>query len=486
MKRESRTAMIVDDYSATNISAPRLARRVLFAAIGLFAITVVDAETPRDFAEDVWAFDVVPLAIERDGAALRVAVPLDGVLRDVTLQPHSLRGSDFAVYVPDGKGELVVATAPSVTTYRGLVAGAPGKDVAASLIDGKLHALILDTNGDRHVVEPMLALTAANSEETKYAIYAGRDLVAGTAVCGADSLLGQRRDSTDSIDGSAITNGAGVNGHTEIAFDADYEFYINNGSSMAAVVADIEMILNQVDMVYSTQTGICYTNAGIIVRNSAADPYTSSNPGTLLCEFGDEWNANVSIPRDVAHLMTGRELDGITIGVAWNRVICPENYTNCAGGRLDYGLSESDYNYPSMTPLAGRVGLTAHELGHNWSGCHCDDGACTGGGADNDCGIMNSILNGSLMFNARSVAAITSHRDTRPCLDVCATGGLLGDMNCDGTVTVSDIGGFVLALTDPTGYAMQFPDCDINNADVNEDGSISVSDIGPFVALLTM
>lgn len=59
-----------------------------------------------------------------------------------------------------------------------------------------------------------------------------------------------------------------------------------------------------------------------------------------------------------------------------------------------------------------------------------------------------------------------------------------GDMNCDGIVSVSDIGPFVLALTDPTGYAAAFPACDINNADVNGDTTVSVSDIGPFVALL--
>lgn len=63
--------------------------------------------------------------------------------------------------------------------------------------------------------------------------------------------------------------------------------------------------------------------------------------------------------------------------------------------------------------------------------------------------------------------------------------GLAGDMNCDGTISVSDISGFVLALTDPAGYAAQFPDCNIDNADLNNDGSVSVGDIGAFVALLT-
>lgn len=61
---------------------------------------------------------------------------------------------------------------------------------------------------------------------------------------------------------------------------------------------------------------------------------------------------------------------------------------------------------------------------------------------------------------------------------------LPGDMNCDGVVSVGDIAGFVLALTDPAAYAATYPACDINNADVNGDGAVSVGDIGPFVTLL--
>ncbi|MDX2198122.1 MAG: PQQ-dependent sugar dehydrogenase [Phycisphaerae bacterium] len=62
---------------------------------------------------------------------------------------------------------------------------------------------------------------------------------------------------------------------------------------------------------------------------------------------------------------------------------------------------------------------------------------------------------------------------------------LLGDMNCDGVVSVGDIAGFVLALTDPAGYATTYPKCDINAADVNQDSVISVGDIAGFVTLLT-
>lgn len=62
--------------------------------------------------------------------------------------------------------------------------------------------------------------------------------------------------------------------------------------------------------------------------------------------------------------------------------------------------------------------------------------------------------------------------------------GVYGDMNCDGYGNLSDIGPFVLALTNPAAYAAQFPGCNIANGDINGDGIVSVSDIGPFVNLL--
>ena len=61
---------------------------------------------------------------------------------------------------------------------------------------------------------------------------------------------------------------------------------------------------------------------------------------------------------------------------------------------------------------------------------------------------------------------------------------LLGDMNCDGTLDPADIDPFVLALLDPAGYAVAFPNCDPNNADLNGDGSNDGADIQPFVTAL--
>ena len=62
---------------------------------------------------------------------------------------------------------------------------------------------------------------------------------------------------------------------------------------------------------------------------------------------------------------------------------------------------------------------------------------------------------------------------------------LIGDLNCDGAVSVGDIGAFVLAITNPAQYAQEFPNCEPDNGDVNADGGVTVGDIGPFVALIS-
>jgi hypothetical protein len=60
-----------------------------------------------------------------------------------------------------------------------------------------------------------------------------------------------------------------------------------------------------------------------------------------------------------------------------------------------------------------------------------------------------------------------------------------GDLNCDGTINNFDIDPFVLALSDPAGYAAAYPTCDINAADVNGDGAVNNFDFDPFVALIS-
>ena len=47
-----------------------------------------------------------------------------------------------------------------------------------------------------------------------------------------------------------------------------------------------------------------------------------------------------------------------------------------------------------------------------------------------------------------------------------------GDLNCDGLIDFGDINPFVLALTNPAGYAAAYPGCPLANRDINGDGVV--------------
>ncbi len=99
--------------------------------------------------------------------------------------------------------------------------------------------------------------------------------------------------------------------------------------------------------------------------------------------------------------------------------------------------------------------------------------------------VQANVLTAIGAVDAVSRAASATLVDAEPLTFEVQTEAVPGDMNCDGAVSVGDINPFVLALTNPTGYADQFPDCNLLNGDCTEDGTLTVGDINCFVELVT-
>lgn len=127
--------------------------------------------------------------------------------------------------------------------------------------------------------------------------------------------------------------------------------------------------------------------------------------------------------------------------------------------------------------VVSRLGCLATNSLYLGDDTGCGDGACsfnTGACCD---------AAGACSIRTRVVCEGTGGRyfgDGSACTGPTCGGGL-GDMNCDGRVSVLDIGPFVLALTDPAGYAPAFPDCFILNGDFSRDAAVTPSDIAAFV-----
>jgi len=313
-------------------------------------------------------------------------IVLDGVGRTVEVWPRDLRSRGFQLVEDDGTTRRVLPTPPSVTV-RGHLRGIPGSVVVGSVIDGGFHGLIRIGPTDAfHGVQP-----AGVHGPGLHVVYRTADNLPTPHRCGVEDRRDERRNLAGRLRSAS-------NVVCDIACDADPEFVAQNGGSSVNVHNDITGVLNAVDAIYRTDAQIEYRIGTIVVRTGSG-PYTTSDPSGLLQEFAFEWESTQSAtPRDVAHLFTGRNLNGSTIGIARLSSICQTSRA--------YGLSQSRYT----SNFSRRVALTAHELGHNWSATHCN--------GDPDCAIMCSSLggcNGVSGFGTVPRAQIVNLR-SRPCL----------------------------------------------------------------------
>ncbi|MCB9898288.1 MAG: hypothetical protein H6825_09820 [Planctomycetes bacterium] len=380
-------------------------------------------------ALDVGDFTVQTLSVEAaSGGETLVRVVLGDTPFTLALLPHSLRAPDFTLLVDDGRG-LHAVEAPAPTTVRGTLLEVPGSRVAGSLADGRLDVTVT-TPVETWGISPAAPLDPSFADDA-YVVYRASDAIDRGLQCGVAAAAAH--DAPPSPAGYAGLADAKV---CEIALDADFEFYQWNGSSVPNTELDIEDIVNRVDAIYEADVDILYTITTILVRTTSADPYTSTSPGTLLGQFAAEWNANQGgVVRDVAHLFTGRNIDGSVIGIAQLNVICSLGNA--------YGLSQSNYT----TNKSFRAGLTAHELGHNWSAQHCD--------GQSTCYIMCSGLGGCAgnvtTFGTSAKNAISNKRDSVTCLDdaVPPPPPVISSLTPD---SVPALGGGTITVDGPVDY----------------------------------
>ncbi len=305
--------------------------------------------------------------------------------------PHSMRSADFTLIAVGRDGPESVEPGP-LTTVRGSLAGEPGSVMAGALVDGRMEALIRRADGTLWGIQ---AVPGA-ADRREHAVYTGADLLPHDGTCGTPELPGAGTPPTaGAADGGAATKVC------EIACDADVEYYESNGSSVPQTEADIESILNSTEVIYLFDALIRYEITTIIVRTTENDPYSSTSPNTLLGQFDSHWSSQQQgIQRDIAHLFTGKDIDGGVIGIAKLSTICSQNN--------GFGLSQSQFS----NNFASRVALTAHELGHNWSAAHCD--------GQGDCSIMCSGLGGCTgvitSFGNSAINSILQEKNSSGCL----------------------------------------------------------------------
>lgn len=329
-------------------------------------------------------------------AAGRISLVTPSRTFNLQLRPNDLRAPGYHAEETGPGGMTSAVPMPAISTYQGNVIDIWGSDARLTITDNMVEGMII-TPAETYYVEPAQKFsTVAQSQD--YVFYKAADVRPDITRSCAEPLEQAVKVSAKQMMSEATT-GAEVTPAVfsplkvvEIATDADLEYTTALGGS-AAANNDILSIMNQIDGIYKRDIGLTFT---VTFQHTwtTPDPYGAGGTGAaqVLNAFTNYWNANfAATPRDVAHLWTGKNLGGPN-GVAWMGVVCSDPVAA-------YGISDKE----TVAPF--RVGIPAHEIGHNFNASHSDGQA----GCDNTIMVATQTPANTLTFCGFSINEITTY-----------------------------------------------------------------------------
>lgn len=332
---------------------------VLFCFIA--ATFTVDAQTLTSTLRDAR----VDYSVER---ADRFAFTAGGVPIVLSIEPHTRIEREVAPYadaVADGRHRY----------FRGRIDGQPGSWARLAHIDGAWIGAVWD-GGTLWLLDPA-------AQHAQAARDAGISTDATVVFSTSDvhlpegyDLMGEHPSIASVVDADAAhaiqENTQGITRFLKVTLVLDTEFQALHGGNSASVAG---AVLNIVDGFYSNQVGV---DVSLFHLRSLASngTMTPTDAGALLDALRAYVNGGNVPVGGVVHLLSGKDFNGNTVGLAYVGAVCAPQGFN------------TGINQITFSNAFGGATL-AHEIGHNFNAEHDSDGnACPASGF-----IMAAIIN---------------------------------------------------------------------------------------------
>jgi hypothetical protein len=414
--------------------ASRLAVLIVFVAAAALALvspaaTGQNKRVRDEIAQSLASFDELSIdttaALKQARASGTLTLQTSIGQLDLRLEPYDIRTDDYRSVAVGADGVARNLPREESHAFEATVAGMSDARARFIIEADQLEGVIAMPD-ETYYVEPAshFSKSAASGD---FVFYAASSLKAenagecGTTLAQKVSVQGAGAQGGEAHSASKLFKTATAFAPKEqaiVATESDFEFTQTFGGDANATNTDILHVLTLVDGVYDAQLGIKLKVNFQRAWTANNDPYTLTASNTALDEFKNAYDNSFSPSqpptRDLVQMFTGKDFDGNTIGIAYIGAVCvaPDFAFSIVQSKFG-GAGTGNLN---DTVTVERVGLSAHEMGHNFGASHPDQDtnvtpACSSGQS-----IMNSSIQPTTNFCQFSRDEITSLITETSCL----------------------------------------------------------------------
>jgi hypothetical protein len=352
--------------------------------------------------------------LRKDGA--RTPVAFEAFDRSFALELED--NGDLLSRLPAARRNAIAARAQ---LYSGRIQGNAQSWLRLTRVGSEVYGLIFDGQefysiAPRRTIESLLDPGAVAVTTGPNLIYRASDMDVdfGGSFCSAvrtDARTGRTTgaEAYDAVLAELATTAAAAGlpaREVEVGLLGDLEFYQRQGvDSEDALIASEDALIarfNIVDGIFSGQVDLRITIGSLQVFQSG-NPFTTNDPEDLLDQLGSYRQSHSALQAfGLTHLVTGRTLNGTTIGIAYIESVCDPYFGSSLSEDMGFDVTLSAL-------------VAAHELGHNFGADHDNEpgSACA---STPDGYLMAPRISGSSTFSQCSLDTMAPVIAAAPCI----------------------------------------------------------------------